>query len=285
VVEEGSGGSVDVREGVLGFAVLGENSRSDLVKLVDVLEDRVLDDVLAGDTELLKSHETGIRLTENGVTVTGDDLTLLESRPDEFNKLLVGGRVTKFLLHAEDESKYFLVSETVEGTSETTESSRVGKEGIGKGGTDQVSGVSGDVSTLVIGVESVVETDELDETLGFSEADLVGKVERKILIFLNGSHVLSSTEVGVVVDASSDGERLGDTVEGVLEGRLPVFSLLHTRLVLGGELRVVVEGGDTDDELSHRVKSLGAGIKNGLNVLGEVRSGNELLLELLGLGF
>lgn len=70
VVEEGSGGSVDVREGVLGFAVLSENSRGDLVKLVDVLEDRILDDVLAGDTELLKSHETGIRLTENGVTVT-----------------------------------------------------------------------------------------------------------------------------------------------------------------------------------------------------------------------
>lgn len=34
----------------------------------------------------------------------GDDLTLLESRPDEFNKLLVGSRVTEFLLHAEDES-------------------------------------------------------------------------------------------------------------------------------------------------------------------------------------
>jgi len=31
-------------------------------------------------------------------------LTLLESGPDEFNKLLVGGRVTEFLLHAEDES-------------------------------------------------------------------------------------------------------------------------------------------------------------------------------------
>lgn len=150
-----------------------------------------------------------------------------------------------------------MVSETVKGTSETTESSRVGKERVGEGGTDQVSGVSGNVSTFVISVESVVETDELDETLGFSETDLVGEVEREILIFLNGCHVLGSSKVGVVVDASSDGEGLGDTVEGVLEGRLPVFSLLHTRLVLGGELRVVVESGDTDDELSHRVKSLG----------------------------
>ena len=150
-----------------------------------------------------------------------------------------------------------MVSETVKGTSETTESSRVGKERVGEGGTDQVSGVSGNVSTFVISVESVVETDELDETLGFSETDLVGEVEGKILIFLNGCHVLGSSKVGVVVDASSDGEGLGDTVEGVLEGRLPVFSLLHTGLVLGGELRVVVESGDTDDELSHRVESLG----------------------------
>jgi hypothetical protein len=260
--------------------VLGEDTGSDLVELIDVFEDGVLSGLLAGGTELLKSHETGIRLAKDGVTVTGDDLTLLEGRPDEFYELLVGGRVTEFLLHAEDESENenenqlfvsklakkemgrdspenFLVGETVKRSSETTESSRVGKERIREGGSDQVSGVGGNVSSLVVGVESVVETDELDETFRFSETDLVGKVEREILVLLNGSHVLGTSEVGVVVDTGSDGERLGDTVERILEGGLPVFSLLHTGLVLGSELRVVVEGGNTDDELSHRVESLG----------------------------
>lgn len=150
-----------------------------------------------------------------------------------------------------------LVSETVKGSSETTEGSRVGEEGVREGGSDQVGGVGRDVSSLVVGVEGVVETDELDETLGFSETDLVGKVEREILVLLNRGHSLSTVEVGVVVDAGGDRERLGDTVERVLEGGLPVLGLLHARLVLGGELRVVVEGGDTNDELSHRVEGLG----------------------------
>jgi len=84
VVEEGTGGSVDVREGVLGFAVFGENTGSDLVKLVDVFEDGVLDDVLAGDTELLESHETGIGLAENGVTVTLRETRTISTKKRRF---------------------------------------------------------------------------------------------------------------------------------------------------------------------------------------------------------
>lgn len=84
MVEEGTGGSVDVREGVLGFAVFGENTGSDLVKLVDVFEDGVLDDVLAGDTELLESHETGIGLAENGVTVTLRETRTISTKKRRF---------------------------------------------------------------------------------------------------------------------------------------------------------------------------------------------------------
>jgi hypothetical protein len=40
----------------------------------------------------------------------------------------------------------------------------------------------------------------------------------------------------------SDGEGLGDTVERVLDGRLPVLSLLHSLGVGGSELGVVAGG-------------------------------------------
>lgn len=49
-------------------------------------------------------------------------------------------------------------------------------------------------------MEGVVETDDVDESRGSTEADLVGKVPREILVLLEGSDVLGSTEVLVVVD-------------------------------------------------------------------------------------
>jgi hypothetical protein len=89
--------------------VLGEDTGGDLVELVDVpegekevseqrrkktrtthrhrlcaqwekgsLEDGVGSDLLAADTELLESHETGVGLAEDGVAVTGENLAIVE---------------------------------------------------------------------------------------------------------------------------------------------------------------------------------------------------------------
>lgn len=88
-------------------------------------------------------------------------------------------------------------------------------------------------------MESVVESDDIDKAGRVGEADLVGKVPREILVLLKGSHVLDTAEVEVAVDASGNGERLGDAVERVLERGLPVLGLLHARLVRGGKLGVV----------------------------------------------
>jgi hypothetical protein len=46
VLEENTGVGVDVREGVLGLAVLSEDARGDLVDLADELEHGVLRQVL-----------------------------------------------------------------------------------------------------------------------------------------------------------------------------------------------------------------------------------------------
>jgi hypothetical protein len=234
--------------------------------------------------------------------------------PDESGDLLVGGVVTELLLHVQDEAENLLVGETVKGSSETAKGSRVGEEGVGESGSDKVGGVGGDVATLVVGVEGVVKTDEVDEALGVAETDLVGEVEREVLVLLDLDRVVA-VAVDVVVDAGGDGERLGDAVERVVEGRLPVLGLLEgTGLVTLSELGVVVEGGDTDDELGHGVEGLGyirveqggkeregekgqsggkrrnggkvrrtEGVKSLLNVSGKLRALDELVLELDGL--
>lgn len=181
--------------------MLGKNARGDLVQLTNVVEDGVLKNILACLTELEESHETRVGLAEDSVAVTRNDLALVESRPDELDDLLVRGALADLLRHAEDETEHFLVGKTVKRSSKTTEGSRVGKEGVGQSRTDQVSGVSRDVATLVIGVEGVVKTDEVNETLRFAETDLVGKVEREILVLLDSGHVLGTIEVGVAVDA------------------------------------------------------------------------------------
>lgn len=105
--------------------------------------------------------------------------------------------------------------------------------------------VSRDVSTLVISVKSIVQSNDIDESSGSSESDLVGKVPRQIFVLLERGHVLNSSEVLVAVDSGGDGEGLGDTVEGVLEGGLPVLGLLHSLLVGSGELGVVAGGKPT----------------------------------------
>lgn len=50
-------------------------------------------------------------------------------------------------------------------------------------------------------MESVVETDHIDESSRVSETDLVGKVPREIAVLLEGSDLGSTSEVEIVVDA------------------------------------------------------------------------------------
>ena len=70
---------VDVGVGVLGLSVLGEDTGCDLVDLADELEHWVIGQVLLG--KLALGDVAGIRLAENSVAVSGNDLTGLESGP------------------------------------------------------------------------------------------------------------------------------------------------------------------------------------------------------------
>lgn len=119
-----------LREGVFGLAVLGQNTRSKFVELVDELENGILGDAWVVGAELLKSKETGVWLAEDGMAVSGDDTLGLEQRPQVVDNLLVRGIGANLLDHAENEREHLLVGETVERSCQTSESSRVREEGV-----------------------------------------------------------------------------------------------------------------------------------------------------------
>ena len=60
-----------------------------------------------------------------------------------------------------------------------------------------MGGVRADVATLVVGVDSQVETHELNEILVLSEAELVGKIVTVILILLRRRNFAVFVDVAV----------------------------------------------------------------------------------------
>lgn len=120
------------------------------------------------------------------MAVTGNHLARLEGRPDILGNLLVRSVLTNLGSHLLDPSEDFLVGETVEGTGETVQGSTEGKEGVRKGGTDQVTGVRGNVTTFVIRVDSDVQPHELDKVGVFTETEQGSQVGRVVLAGVNG---------------------------------------------------------------------------------------------------
>jgi hypothetical protein len=92
-------------------------------------------------SELALSHVTGISLTEDSVTETGNDLTTLEGSPDVVLDGLLISVDTDLILHLKGPSQDFLVSETVKGTSKTVKTGSQGEVRIREGRANQVSAV------------------------------------------------------------------------------------------------------------------------------------------------
>ena len=99
--------SIHVGEGVLSLAVLGQDTRSDLVDLADQVEHRVVREL--AESKLALGHVTGVGLTKDGVTVTGDDLTGVEGRPQVVLDGLVAKVVADGRLHLGEPVEHFLV--------------------------------------------------------------------------------------------------------------------------------------------------------------------------------
>ena len=171
----------------------------------------------------------------------------------------------------------------MERTSQTVETGGEREHGGAQSATDQVGGVSANVTTLVVGVDGEVETHELNEVAVAAEAELVGQVEGVVLVLLDGSNLAVLEDVAV--DLGGDGGQLGDEVHRVLEGVVPVLLLVDTLGVGLGEGGLVLQGGDSQGELGHGVEGAGAAVDELLQKLGEVgasspfgRQGVDLLL-------
>lgn len=94
----------------LGLAGLEENVGDDLVDLSNELEERVIRQVLEGKLSL--GSVSGVGLSEDGVTVTGDDLAALEGGPDVLGDLVVRDVLTNLRSHLGDPSEDLLVGKT-----------------------------------------------------------------------------------------------------------------------------------------------------------------------------
>lgn len=220
------------------------------------------------------SGVTWVSLSKDGVSVTRDDLTGLERVPEVLFNVLLTDVVSDDGLHLLDPLENFLVGETVERSSETTQTGCEGEHGGRESRADQVGGVGRDVTSLVVRVDGEVESHELDKVLVLGESENVGKVERVILVLLDGRDL----SVGVEVSVDSTGEvwQFGNQVHRVLKGVLPVLLLVETLGVGLGKGRLRLERGDGEDELSHRVEGVGTSVNQLLDVLGQIRTGGPV---------
>ena len=198
--------SIDIGPGVLGLASFEEDVGNEVVDLANQLEVLILGEVL--ESEFTLGSVTGVGLAEHSVAVTRDDLATLKGRPDVLLDGLVGGRVANLGLHLPEPDEDLLVGKTVERTSETVESGGVGEEGVGERRADELAGVGRDVSTLVVGVDSDVETEELNEGRVFAEAEESGQVGGVVLIEVDGGEL--ALAVDIAVDTTGDVRELGN---------------------------------------------------------------------------
>lgn len=278
VLQQDTGVGVDIGPGVFDLLVSTQDLGGDLVDLGDELEQVVVRHVL--ETELALGGVTGVGLTEDSMTVAGNNTASLESVPQVLLDLLVGDVRTDLLTHAEDPLEHLLVSTAMERTGKTVETSSNGQVGGGEGGADQVGGVGRNVATLVVRVDGKVQTHQLSE-LGVVDAELLDEVGTvvEVGVGLSDNTILED----IAVDAGSNRGQLGDQVKGVLESVLPVVLLSNALLVGLGELRGGLQSVDGNAQLSHGVQVLGAVVEQVDDVLGEGTAGVELLGKRLDL--
>lgn len=166
-------------------------------------------------------------------------------------------------------------------SGKTLETSTVRKERIAESAANKVSGVGRDVATLVVTVQSKVETEEILEVLVLLArlAEHSGIVVRPILLKVDLSRQSTAAAVSVLVDLGGNGRQLSQQGDTVVKGRLPVVGLVETLLVGLGELGLVVESRNSHGELGHGVQVLGEVVEHLGDELGDLSLLGQLARE------
>ena len=130
---------------------LKKDVRNKVVNLSHKLKHLVVWQMLQGEFTL--GGVTRVGLPENGMSITGNNLTTFKGGPDIFFDSLVGCILANLCLHLAEPDKHFLISKAVKRTSEPIKGSRVGKERVRESRTDKFSGVCGNISTFMVAMK------------------------------------------------------------------------------------------------------------------------------------
>ena len=281
--------SVDVGIGILDFAEFVEDTGSERVDLRNKFEEFIIREMfqceftktlipsLLGQVPL--RHVTRIRLSEDGMAVTGNDTTALQGGPDVFLDGVIRDICADGILHLHDPSKDFLVGETVKRTGETVQSSSEGQHGTRQGGTNEMGRVSRDITTLMIGMDSQIQSHQFNELIILTESHQMSEIVSVILVFFDGGEF--TVLVHVAVNSGCDGGKLGDQGHGILESVFPVFLLVETLGISLGKGRLLFQCRDgwklagkrswhTERELRHGVEIAGTSVDEFFNEFRDV---------------
>ena len=130
------------------FKSFHENSRNAKSYLWNQFEQFVVGQVFESKFPLACVPRIG--LTQNSVTISGDDLPRFQKSPSIFFELFVSGFDAKIFDNSGQENQHFLVSKTMKRSGKAAHAGGEGKVGIGQGWSYQVSCVGRNVASLVI---------------------------------------------------------------------------------------------------------------------------------------
>jgi hypothetical protein len=278
MVQQDTGVGINIGPGVLDFTEVLKDGGNDIVDSLAEFDEGIVLDVFNGEFSLMDI--SGVSVSEDGVTITGNDLSGTEGSLGEFLDLFSGDVVTEFSLQVQQPSQDFLIGETVEGTSETVKGSGVREIRISQSGTDQVASMGRDVTTFVIRVDGQITSNAfLDFVLLITQ--LVSEVTSPIEVGVRSNNITTFVEMSV--DQSGDSGDLGDQVHGIFVDGIPVLGLVDTLSVSLGEFRVGLEVEDGSRQLSHGVHVVGEVLNEFFSFVGDSSSGLEFFRDGLEL--
>jgi len=278
MVQQDTGVGINIGPGVLDFTEVLEDGGNDVVYGLAKIDEGIVLDVFNGEFSLM--DVSGISVSEDGMTITGDDLSGSEGSLGEFLDLFGGDVVTEFGLKVQQPSQDFLIGKTVEGASETVKGSGVREIRISQSGTDQMASVGRDVTTFVIGVDGQITSNAfLDFVLSVTQ--LVGKVASPIEVLVSSDDVTTFVEMSV--DQGSDSGHLGDKIHTIFVDGVPVLGLVDTLSVSLGEFGARLEVEEGSRQLSHGVHVVGKVLNEFFSFVGDSTSGLEVFLDGLEL--
>lgn len=160
VLEKGTAEGVDVRVWVFDLADGSKDSRDGVEAFSGQVADVVILDVAV--SKALEVHKSGISVSQHCVSVTWNDSAVLES----FSHVLLDDLLAGFfslveVLELGQPLQAFLVGEAVQWSGKTVHGSGEGKVRISKCRSYKMTGVSRDVTSLMIRVNGKISSDAL----------------------------------------------------------------------------------------------------------------------------